>query len=231
MAKIRHSGLALLIALGGCQAPLTTTILRGVNAQITVPGNTALGGACSGQDENQGIHLSGRSLLLVRANVEDVSTGVAAPWTLALAPANTGISQVTHASFNTASGESRCVGTSLRTVVLRERGVMYLDYVLEIADPAGGPATDSVSPWVVRGRAAVNETTGTANSRVGFVAFGRTFALHITAQPGPIWQEDELRRLAKIDEANHPTPQFGSPLPDELPGRTLSDVTRTNTIR
>lgn len=226
MANLRIHVLALLPLLAACQQTVTVDTVAAAHAQFTMPDNSALGEACDGHHPTAGVKLAGASFLLVRADIQDVSDGTPRPWSKIAAPAYEGVTQLPRPVFTGEPGDARCGGTSIRTVVLRENGVMYLDYAIEIAEPQGPASVRPVSPWRVQGRLPVDETRGTAGGRVGFTAFGRPFVAYLAATPGPVWAVEKARLDFLADEAKHPTRRFATPLPDEMPGRTLRDAMR-----
>jgi hypothetical protein len=224
--RLRVTAAALLASTALCactQTKVVDSFYPGRHAQELSASNSMLGEACDGHDASDSIRLPGHTRFYVHADVLDLSGGTRRRAVLIAGPADEGISQIAHPVFTGVPGPAACGGHALRTIALRENGVLYLDWTLELAPPPGASGTD---PWEVQGRSRFNEASGTTSGETAFVAFGTPMLVRVTASPGPVWVEEKREELARAAAARHPYPTFATPLPDERPGLTLDDVTK-----
>lgn len=210
---------ALLLA--GCQAaPLPAPVdhVPGVRSERLAPGTSMLGEACDGHDPEMGLRVKGQSLVYVDVDIRLIANGTETPYAHGAAPGDYSGSQVASPRRGGVPSSS-CPGVALRTHVFAGDHGFTLDYDVELAPATGGPAP----AWRVQGRFPL-ALDGSGSKRFGFRAGGRAFAAYITSIPGPLWLADPVTRDVRgiVDE---PVKSWGSPLPDEIPGRTLQEST------
>lgn len=214
-----------LLALSACaQGPIIDRPGT-AHAQRLAPSSSMIGEACDGHHPTHGLRLRGHSLLHVTARVNEVVGGREVLFAQGAAPADFATSAFPRPVFMARQdGRAACAGVALKTVVRKERGgPMVVAWDLEVAMPNGERVP--ADAWRVQGETTVEDGKGAR--RVGFSGGGRDFVAYIAATPGPAWIAAERTRAGQAAAAATFVPAVGRALPDELPGRTLDDVTRS----
>jgi hypothetical protein len=226
MHKIRIllplAGLALLTA---CDGPVPVDNVSGIAATELAPDTSMTGEACDGHDPLHGLRVRGKSLVYVDIRINELRGGAEYPYAQGSAPADFPASQVVSLRFAGRPGQPGCSGLALRTHVYPAGNVFSLNYDLEMAPTHGmGGNLMPADAWRVQGAFPV-ALDGTGTKRFGFVAAGRPYVAYITAVPGPLWNTDKT-----VMDARGIVPplekSWGTPLPDEMPLRSLADDTK-----
>ena len=231
-----HLTLLALLALsacGGATSPLPALTAMSLEPQAVVypslasqemaVSNSAVGRACEGQSPTNSLALSGYSRYFLRADVETrLGVGVFLPYRKIATPVNEGDSRLSAPDF---SRGGACGGISLWARQVQQNGKNTVLWRLEIYPIPTIEVGAAMQPWLTHGEMVVPEESGVASADIGFHAFNRDFLVHLRLTPGPVFfaekRAEEAKKLSSSDAVN----SIASPLPDELPYRTLDDVT------
>jgi hypothetical protein len=229
---IRFVPAAFLVFLSGCATAPTdflpqrksqAVVYPSLSAQAMTVSNSAAGRSCEGQDHANSLRLSGHSRYYVRAAIETrLGIGFFIPYHDIVAPADESDSRFAKPEF---APRADCGGASLWVRVVRQGDGDVILWRLEMYPIHKSEVGVPMQPYLVHGEIAVDEKTGTAQKDVGFHAFDRDFLAHIRVTPGPVFSIEQRAEDAKKALGSGQTPSIASPLPDELPYRTLDDVT------
>lgn len=225
--RLTATAAAALLAtcLGACSGPVQQDITyQGRHAQELAASNSMLGEACDGHDARHSLRLSGNTFLTADFDINRVIFGAEVPFAHIAGPVTKGTSQMAHPVFSGQHGPEACSGAAIRTIVRRENGAVYVDWVLELASALPKDELRPADPWRVTGRTHVADD-GYARDTVAFTAEGNPMIAHLRIAPGVAWITFQNKERSDAYEALHPSPQVASQLPDERPGRTLEDVT------
>lgn len=210
--------------LGACAAVPQTNHYDASPAQRVMPSNSMLGEACDGHDSSGSLRLSGHTYLTADFNVDAVVFGSQIPYGKISSPVTKGTSQMASPLFSGQPGPENCTGLAVRTTVRREGLNVFMDWVMEITPKSGSDVRPS-DPYRVVGRTAVPDN-GYATDTVAFELDGKPMLVHLHLMPGTVWVAEQNEWHIKQMDVENPMPGMAaSPLPDELPGRTLYDVT------
>lgn len=194
-----------------------------LSAQPMTVSNSASGRACEGQSSSNSLRLSGHSRYYVRADIETrLGVGMFIPYHDILTPADEGDSRFAHPEF---PARGSCGGASLWARAVTEHDKSIILWRLEIYPVHSSDVSAAMQPWLVHGEIAVDEATGAAMQDIGFRAFDRDFLAHIRVVPGPVFFAERRAEEAKKAAGSDVPASIAAPLPDELPYRTLDDVT------
>lgn len=179
------------------------------------PDNSMLGTSCSGSDPTHSIKLLGNTYMNITFQISIIGPYGEHPWKTINAPASYDIQKLTKADFVSTG----CAGHAIKTIIRRENGSTYLDWWMELA-PKNGE-----SQWITQGREKINTDTGTTHGKVAFTAFGKNMIVYVYGKPGEVYLKDwRHQRVLNFEKDHNFTGMTkGSSLPDEKPGRTLSD--------
>lgn len=191
------------------------------NAQQLAPDNSMMGTSCSGSDVTHSIRLMGHTFMNVEFRVSNIGPYGEGKDLVFTAPATYDVQTIAYNNFDGDPSHLSCSGHAVKTVIRRENGKTYLDWWMEIS---ADNKTAYVEPWQISGREEVNEATGTASGSVAATAFGKNLSIKVIGKPGAAyleqWRHDRVKKL----EERRPTGLVGGHmLPDEKPGRKLSD--------
>lgn len=212
------SGLLILCACSGTDNKRTGPDIVSYNSQDSVllsPDNSMLGTSCSGSDPTHSVKLLGSTYMNVAFKISIIGPYGEHPWKTINAPASYDIQKLTKADFV----PTGCAGHAIKTIIRRENGATYLDWWMELAPPNGE------SQWISQGREKIDTNTGTTHGKVAFTAFGKNMVVYVTGTPGEIYLKDwRHERVVKFEKEHELTGMTkGNSMPDEQPGRTLSD--------
>jgi hypothetical protein len=222
--------LLVATALQACSAPVPLVITyQSQPSQELSPTSSMLWGACTGADVSNGLRLTSGTVLTADFTINSVDGGFEHPYAKIAAPVNTGDSQMVLPIFSANPGPVECGGSSLRTVLRRENGTLYVAWTLEVSRTGGTTAAMPVDAWMVQGETAV-PASGYASGHVAFYIGNRAMIAHIKLNPGPVWTAKQNADRLKQYELQNPLPVVATPLPDEEPGQTLDDVTNPNYV-
>lgn len=216
----------VLMSLSACTPPQTAQppqVLMGVNAIPGVMGSSVFPAACLGLLPSRGLSLHGHTLFDVVVSVRDrAGATVFKSW----APAIYGESRSTRVERLARDGRPQCGGGSFSTELLRAADGDILRWSLELAAPDNSEQGSVVQ--VINGETPIGRNGYMTSPRLPFVVNGNLLTAEVSATRGAYG--------IVLDGRNQPAQETrafstGSPLPDEMPGRTLDDMRRDGQLR